>query len=310
MDHKDTVHWLAQVNSASCYPKRFEDVDTSLPYFKIQGQSIDMFNYHTHDNAPRMPYICQYLTKYVLPEVKGLDGYYNIQLHDTYTYLNDNKIYKDVLCFGKAKKDKGPVMLPDCYFLGDWAGKYKSLSDSYKWNDKMDKACFFGTTTGNRDPLLNQRIQTCLWALDKPQCDFKITNVAQIDQKVLLQNIPMFPRIYHTPVSLDQQMKYKYHLIIDGNTRKWDVDVYFTNSLGLMIPSDDMLWYYPILNADTYYVNVTYDDMLSKMKYYSDNGDEAQVITKNANNFAKRMFNSSTSKEYTVALFENIAFNK
>jgi hypothetical protein len=140
--------------------------------------------------------------------------------------------------------------------------------------------------------------------------DFKITNIAQIDHGILRQKIPNFNDIYHSPVPLDKQLKYKYHLIIDGNTRKWDVDVYFTNSLGLMMPSSDMLWYYPVLNAGTHYVDVTYDNMISKMTYYSNNAEEAKLITSNANSFAKSIFNSHTAKEYTVALFENIAFNK
>jgi hypothetical protein len=154
MDLTETIEYLAQANSGTCYPKRsVEDIDKRLPYFslnKLYGKyEINMFNYEYHDNAPRMPYVLNYLATKVLPFVKGdLSGYYNIQLHDTYTYLNDGHDYKDVLCFGKRKNDKGPVQIPDCYLLNNWGGKYQgwineTTCDPLNWKkDKMSKIVF------------------------------------------------------------------------------------------------------------------------------------------------------------------------
>jgi hypothetical protein len=311
MNFKDSIELLGSVNSATCYPKKYNEINLDLPYIRISNGKIDMFNYKTHDNAPRMSYVCQFLSEEVLPNVKGnVNGYFNIQLHDTYTYLNDGINYKDVLCFGKNKSHKGPVMLPDCYFMGDWGKKYHNVADNLKFEQKIDKICFYGTTTGNKNPLLNERIQTCLWAIDKPVCDFYITKIAQIEPSDIIKNIHNFNNIYAQPIDFNSQSKYKYQLRIDGNTRKWDADAYFINSLALALPSKDMLWYESLINENTHFVEVTQDTMINKFNYFQENGNEAKLIIQNANRLANQLFNFKTAKDYTISLFENIAFNK
>ena len=320
MNIQDTITYLGQVNATQCYPKRYEEINTKLPYFKLyksQNAKLDMscFNYQTHDNAPRMLYVKDYLTRYIFSNLSqqtqsDLQGYYNIQLHDSPTYLNDNINYKGVLTFGKFKDEKGPVMLPDCYFIGDWAGKYTNIQDTFTWDTKNNKVIFAGTTTGSRDPTKNARINTCIWALDKSQCDFYITNIAQMNPVDILSRVPRFKEVYHAPISWEEQKRYKYHLIIDGNTCKWNPDVYFTNSLGFHMPSNDMLWYYPLLQDNHHFVSVDLDTLLDKHQYYENNPQEAQVITNTANKLARSLFTLDSANKYTTALFESIASNK
>jgi hypothetical protein len=327
MDLNDNIRHLAQANSVKCYPKRLEDINKELPYFSLQkknignGYTIQAFNYETHDNAPRMSYVLNYFSLKVFPFVEGdLSGYYNIQLHDTYSYLNDGIDYSDVICFGKRKSDKGPVQIPDCYFLGDWGAKYHSWKmdnnggvagiDSIDWKDKQSKIVFAGTTTGSRDPKTNERIQTCLWARDKPECDFYITNIAQIEPRRILQDVPDFKYIYRPPVPMVEQMKYRYQLVIDGNTCRWNPDVYFTNTLAFHYPSNDMLWYYPFLREKQEFVSITKDNLLNKFNYYENNQKEALFIVDNAKHIANKIFNKEVCAQYTIDLFQCIADNK
>lgn len=318
------IAYLAQVNSGKCYPKSEESINKLLPYFKLRKNNvhktytIEAFNYEQHDNAPRMYFVLNYLNTKVFPFVQGdLSGYYNIQLHDTYTYLNDGIDYTDVLCFGKRKFDKGPVQLPDCYFMGDWAGKYNTWKmrndggiDKMAWKDKINKIVFAGTTTGSRNPKENERIDVCLWSMDKPECDFYITNIAQIEPKRILQDIPDFKYIYRPPISFDDQMKYKYQLVINGNTCRWNPDVYFTNTLALHYPSNDMLWYYPFLREKHEYINVNKNSMLNVLQYYETNPKEAEFIINNAKIVANNLFDAKICQQYTINLFQNIADNK
>jgi hypothetical protein len=315
MDIDETVQWLGRVNAGKCYPKRFDNIDQSLPYFRIEKEgtkhSISMFNYKTHDNAERMVYMCSYLLENILPLVKGnVCGYYSIQLHDSYTYLNDGLDYTNVLCFGMSKKDRGPVVLPDCYFLGDWGGKYKVFQDNIPWKSKESKVSFYGTTTGNRDPSLNERINVCLWAISKPWCDFKITKIAQMSPALVLEKVQGFKQIYSNPVPLSEQIKNRYQLIIDGNVSKWDVDCYYSNCLGFSMPSNNMLWYYPMLQAGEHYVPVSTETMEADFMYYENNANEAQRIVSTANKLANGLFKAERAAEYTVSLFESIAENK
>lgn len=316
MDIVQNIEWLAQCNAGTCRPKALDEIDVTLPYFKVSKDTVgkytlDGFNFEAHDNAPRMPYVCQWLKSHIFPCVKGdLSGYYNIQLHDTYSYLNDDKDYTDVLCFGKRKTDKGPVQLPDCYFMGGWGGKYHNIKDDVRWMDKKSKIVFAGTTTGSRDPKTNERINTCLWAMDKEPCDFHITNIAQIDTRSIFAEVPDFKYIYRPPLPLEEQMKYRYQLVIDGNTCRWNPDVYFTQSLAFHMPSKDMLWYHPLLCDAVHYVGVNREDMLNKFTYFEANPHEAQLLVMNANRLSKQLFNFNACRIYTVALFENIAANK
>lgn len=321
MDFKDNIEFLAQANSRTCHPKHsVDEINQMLPYFRLEryngNYNISAFNYEKHDNAPRMPYVLNYLSTNVFPFVKGdLSGYYNIQLHDTYTYLNDNIDYKDVLCFGKRKGDKNPVMIPDCYMLGDWCGKYQgwmdgNIQDPLLWKDKVSKIVFAGTTTGSRDPKTNERIQTCVWARDKPECEFYITKIAQIEPQKILKEVPEFRYIYRPPMPMSEQMRYRYQLVINGNTCRWNPDVYFTNTLAMHFPSDDMLWYSPLLQDGREFVNVSKETMMSTYKYYECNPQEAEFIVTNAKLTARRLFRQEVCQQYTISLFNHIADNK
>lgn len=316
MDIKESISWLASVHSGKCYPKREEDVDKTIPYFEldksITGKYIFKgYNFETHDNAPRMGFVAYYLTNFVLPYAEGdVTGFYNIQLHDNYTYLNDNKDYTDVLCFGGSKTKKNVVMLPDCYFMGNWDGKYTNFEDNMKFDTKKSKIIFAGTTTGSRVPVLNKRIQTCIWGMDKDACDFYITNIAQIEPKRIFSEVSDFKYIYRPPIPLSEQLKYKYHLVLDGNTCRWNPDVFFMNSLAFQMQSNDMLWYYPLLQEGTHYVHVDYTNMLDKYLFYEENVNEAKTIICNAHTLAKKLFTKDVCQQYCIALFENIAINK
>lgn len=324
MDFKECVSYLAQVNSGKCYPKSLENINQQLPYFSLRKNNynnnyiIEAYNYEKHDNATRMFFVLSYLNAKVFPYIQGdLSGFYNIQLHDTYSYLNDGLDYTDVLCFGKRKTDKGPVQLPDCYFMSDWGGKYKTWKTSHNggidkmaWEVKRRKIVFAGTTTGSRDPKTNERINTCLWALDKPECDFYITNIAQINPQRILKDVPNFKSVYRPPIPIEEQMTYRYQLVIDGNTCRWNPDVYFTNTLALHYPSQDMLWYFPLLRNKQEFVSVDKETMLNVFDYYENNQSEAEFIINNAKLVANNIFDAGVCQQYAIELFQNIVENK
>ena len=315
MDLQETIEYFGVTNSRSCYPKRYEEIDQSLPYFKVYKENdrynISIYNFIGHDNADRMPFICRYLLSNIFPYVKSdLSGFYNIQLHDSYTYLDDKKNYRDVLTFGSYKNDKGPIILPDIYFISNWGNKYSNFKDPITFKEKKAIISFYGTTTGDRDPTKNERIQTCLWAIDKPECHFKITKIAQMNPDTVYTLIPQFSNIYTNPVSLLDQFKNKYQLIIDGNVSKWDVDCYFSKCLGFAMPSRNMLWYHPLLQAGTHHVNVNLNNILQTYNYYENNPHEAEHIVKNSNKLAQELFKPENAHSYTIALFENIGLNK
>jgi len=318
MNTKETVDWFATAHSGTMYPKRKEELDGRLPYFEIVKNAYDRYdvvgyNYERADNAPRMPYLTEYLKHNVLPFLEGgcdATGCYPVQLHDSYTYLNDGLDYKDVFTFAKYKDDKGPVLLPDMYMIGNWGNAHRTIRDTTPWNDKKKAIVWKGTTTGKRVPKDNERIKMCLWALDKKNfCEFNITNVAQMEPDKVLSQVPRFPEIYGKPMNQEEQMKYRYHLVMDGNTCSWNVWNFLTKSLVFKHKSREMLWYYPLLRDKTHFVEVEKGTIENAFRYYENNGTEAQWITCNANRFSDLMFNPYITQQYTISLFESIAHN-
>lgn len=317
MNIVDNIYYLAQSNGRRCFPKTYEDeINHDLPYIHVfktyQGRwKVTGHNYKDHDNAPRMDYYCNYFENMILPNViSDVEGFYNIELHDSYTYLQNNKDYENVLTFTKGKLDIGPVLIPDPYMVGNWGDL--EVRDTLGWDQKDDVVCFYGTTTGARDPCLNRRINMCLWARGRPYFDFAITKVAQMLPKDIINVIGIngWKDIY-TPsmVTFEEQLQHKFLFMPDGNTCKFDLWNYSTNSLSFKDSSEDMMWYYPMLMDKIHHVDVDEFNIEEKRLYYINNPKEAENITMTANQLAKDLFTPENHVLYTSVLFETLASN-
>jgi hypothetical protein len=328
MDHKDIIRYLAQNNAKTFFPITDDDVvkELNLPFFQIKkshggggycGYDISFFDYEKHDNAPRMPYYCDYILKSILPNISkefDVSGYYPIELHDAITYLENDKDYDNALVFAKKKTDAMPVLIPDPFMIGNYGGKL-NVVDEHKWEKKINKCAFYGVTTGNRDPMKNKRLKLCKWGVDhRDICDFYITGIVQMGVEDVLKvyGDPLLKSMVHLPVTQEEQYKYKFLLSIDGNTCSYDRLCWImkSNSLCLKYPSDDMLWYYPLLNEGTHYVDCHEPNFKSVMNYYTNNMKETNFIIQNANKFVERYTNPVSAIMYTTYLFETFAENK
>lgn len=320
MNHIEAIQSLAQYNARTAHPLRREELPPGIPYFHIYPNQLGKlqvqgYAYETHDNAPRMQLWEQYLQTAILPNLRnkeGVCGYYPIELHDSYTYLQNGKNYKNVFTFSKFKDDAGPVLIPDPYMICNW-GDGLQVHDPIQFNFKQDTVCFYGTTTGDRDPRKNRRLQWCQWALDKPAYDFQITHVAQMTVPTILDALGQdtWAKIYRpTKVSREEQMKHRYHLVLDGNTCRFDVWNYKTHCLTFKEESREMLWYYPLLRNREHFVEVHPNTIETHRNYYSNNLGDASRILANAQLFSHEVFKPLTHMMYTTTLLETLAENK
>ena len=322
MNATDNIYYLAQVNARNWTPRKdIEELEKDIPFIQvakdIRGKYVVTGHGHKgHDNEPRMDYYCRYFQDWIFPNVEGnASGYYNIELHDSYAYLERPQVdyMNGVMTFAKAKNDVGPILIPDPYMVGNWADKNVDIVDTVPWDCKDDKVCFFGTTTGSRDPIKNRRINMCIWACDRKQrYDFGITHVAQMSPSQIISSIGLSrwqdilrPR----PVSWQEQVRNKFLFLPDGNTCKFDVWPMQTQSLCLKDVSDDMLWYYPMLGDKQHFVEVDEKTIDNVVSYYLANPREAQTIVATSQSFSKAMFQPSSHILYTTALFETMAWN-
>lgn len=314
MDSLSSVDFLAHHEGRKLKPKQAHQLEQKVPFFQIDtsgGMSVGGFQ--GHDNADRMLFIAKYFTSQVFPKMesnKMAQGLYNVELHDTYAYLNNGIDYNNCLVWSKRKADHDVVLMPDLYHLVNYGGKLQKDIDILSWNDKKPCIGFWGTTTGDRDPLKNERINVCRWGRDhKDWTDFYITKVAQMEIEHVRKKIPEFDDIFRSPVTASDMFQHKFLLDIPGNTCSWDRVPQILNSQSLLFkyPCQDMCFYYPLLHNGTHYVEVTLEDMIKKALYYENNHKEAQFIIESANKFALTFLNSSVAERYLVKLLETSA---
>lgn len=324
MNDIEAVQYLSLQHALAGRPRRLEEIDKTIPYFEVfktdtGKHDIRCFNYEGHENAPRMSLWEHYMRTRVFPFVQmapagggGICGFYNIELHDSYTYLDRPRSnYDGCLVFSRFKDHPRAIVVPDPYAQCDWGGALKQVSDPVAWTNKIDKTCFYGTTTGDRDPLRNMRIKACIWALKRPDLyDFKITKVAQMHPSAIIaaHGPDTYANIVGAPVSIAGQMRYKYHLVMDGNTCRFDIWNYLTNTVTLKHESQEMLWYYPLMLDGTHFVEVRLDNIEQKVSQLSK--AQCELMIENAKALAVKVSQPLFHNMYLVSLFDAMAANR
>jgi hypothetical protein len=322
MNPPELIECLGRMQGKYLHPARsVDDMKAGIPYIWVRRDPIssrwkvDGGGHAGHDNEGRMPFVCHVLENYVLPNLSAdanVAGYYNFELHDSYTYLpRDPSIYDNVMTFSKFRDHTRAICVPDMYQLAGYGGGL--LGDSKAFTDKIHKVVGAYTTTGDRDPVKNERIQTCIWSLDHQDvCNLKITKIAQMTPMDIQSRYPqnVLTSLLASYVSPQEQLQHKYILNIKGNTETWD-QAWMLNSNSLMLKKyhRDVCWYAPAMLDGSHFVRV-YDNkqILDKVTYYTNNPREAQHITRNANRFVKEfMFPPMHAMLYWISLLEESA---
>jgi hypothetical protein len=337
MNKYDCIRSLADGNAKAFRPfrspeelKEQEDVDLDalkIPYFQITRDPVqhryrlNSYNCAGHDNEPRMGFYCDYIEKHVMPHLSrdaDVTGYYALELHDTYCYLDPQRreFYEKVpsMVFAKKSSDRMPVLVPDPYMIANFGNKLM-IQDPVPFDQKIPTIFFAGGTTGSMDPLKNQRLRLAEWGqgIDDGKVRIGITNVVQMSQDAVAKAYgPKVVKMMMPSVTQQDQYRYKYLLSVDGNTAGWDRPIWIANSKSLLMKyaSDQMLWYYPMLQEDHHYVGVDTNSMMDKYNFLQNNPAVCQWMIANANDFVRNYASSLAATLYMTQLFENVAFNK
>lgn len=319
MDNFEAIEYLAGLQGGHLVPRRHDELTGGLPYLHIrqvhQKWHVEGHNHVGHDNEARMLPLCWYLNTHVLPRVSsGIDvsGYYNIELHDSYTYLDrPYDTYDNVLVFSKDKQHHRAVVVPDMYQMVGYGGPMPV--DALQWHQKQDSIIGAYTTTGLRTASENERIACCLWSLQhRPFCNLYVTKIAQMPAAEVMA-LPRAREVMSDFIPRQDQLRHKFLLSIKGNTECWDnAWMLASNSLLLKKQHSDMCWYTPLLRNGTHYSNcVSEQDILTNARHYVENPEEAQFITRNANRFVTDYLTPSThAMLYWIRLLEAAAENR
>lgn len=210
-----------------------------------------------------------------------------------------------LLAFAKSKKLEGIVLIPDFSALSD---NYRfqfsyDLLNAFPWKNKKKKALWRGSTTGAWYSINNwfsfPRTQMTLLSIKRPDLiDAKFTNIIQCHQGV--EEILSAHHLMGDSMSVEDQIKYRYLVDIDGNSCTYERCYWMlmSNSLLLKQVSDHIQWYYRGLVPNVHYVPLKEDvsDIFEKVKWAKKNDEKAKKIAKNATEFANK--NLTIEKNY------------
>jgi hypothetical protein len=241
-----------------------------------------------------------------------------IELHDTYKdsagslAADKDRDFANTLVFSRDRAHMFPVLIPDPFQMTNFGGAIDRLDDTTPWKEKAPKMFFAGTTTGNRDPTKNERIQRCVWSLDhRDIADFYITHVAQMDARDALKAVPKLSQVIHQRFSEDHHIGYRLAANIAGNTCSWSriPSIMKTRSVLFDFTHEDIQWYTPAMVDGVHYVSV--DSTNLAQKYASFVNDEAKcaAMSDNANVFVQAYTRSLHAAQYMKHLLESAVYH-
>lgn len=330
MNTSDAIGYLARAEGRRIRPVRFEKGEgeedqqctPQVPWMSMDTDAmgrvrITGHGHAGHDNEPRMQFMTDWLTQRVIPLVDPavrplLRGRWNVELHDSYSYLPNAAAYRNCMSFARpahADASQSVAMIPDPYQIMDFGGIVGAAAqDSIPWAAKEPVLFFAGSTTGNRYPPLNARVQACIWSLDKPHdARFYITNVAQMSRIDLFSHLPRARQCISSPVSIPEHHKYRYQVNIVGNTACWSRVPMIMASQSLMVHlrHRDAMWYYPLLRDGTHFVGVdSLDDMLPLKRSLEADPVRCTSIVRAANAFVQDTMMPHHADAYMAQLLE------
>lgn len=167
------------------------------------------------------------------------------------------------------------------------------VKDKTKFEDKLPKILFRGAAHGkpNRQMFIEK------W-IDNPMCDIKDTAKDSINP----------PQWQSKPISIKQQLKYKYIMAIEGNdvasNLKW---IMSSNSIAVMPRPKYETWFMEgCLIPNYHYIEIKEDfsDLIEKVNYYEQHPEQAKAIIKNANEYVKPFKDKKREKLLSILVLK------
>ena len=194
-----------------------------------------------------------------------------------------------VLCFAKHLNDSESINIPDLFYmkqLGYHDTRLKIIDDNLiPFESKQNKCIYRGTKfLGSKFNFFNHKDKT----INQRMYFISLYN----DNKI---NNMDFSEIF---TSIQDQLKYKYILDIDGHTNTWDGTVWklYSGSVMLKVKGVWKQWYYDNMKEWIHYVPINNDfsDLNEKIEWCINNDNKCKIISENARQFVKNNLNFST----------------
>lgn len=198
----------------------------------------------------------------------------------------ENDASETRFCFARPRNSPH-ICIPDSH-LGRTASICNSLESIDKpFEEKLDKISFFGSDTGRKykDGSV-QRVNLCNRYKNSNKIIAKITNF--VEQ-------PFDVSIYHEPVSIKDQLNYKYILNVNGNTTSWERLIWamHSNSFCIFIKppdhQDEISWYYHIFDLSQYFLTLDEDSLENFLNSSDSRESEIKFLKEHQKNIANAL---------------------
>ncbi len=219
-------------------------------------------------------------------------------LHDK--LISTGALEGPILVFAKNPgTDSRRILIPDSEALGGYADLLQEVDRAriaFPWRRKIRRAIWRGQTAGqiNGDAMTTHnysifpRGQLINISLQFPKyLDAKFTQLWPDDN---LRELFLQKRCLANHMSVFNQIRYKYQILVDGNTCAYSRAYWqlHSNCVILKQNSPDIQWYYGIFKPFIHYIPVNSDssDLPEKVQWAINHEYEVQQIIKRANNLA------------------------
>ncbi len=220
--------------------------------------------------------------------------------------------------FAKDGRSKEAILLiPDFEALSgnpNMLTEVKEGVKKYPWKSKLSKAIWRGSMTGQHFTLSSflhaPRSQLVTHSLHYPTLiDARFSAITQCSDPKEIESA--FGEYFSNPLSIRTHLRYKYQILVDGNSCAYSRAYWqlFSNALILKQESPDIQWFYACLKPYVHYIPVrtNFEDLIEQIQWAQAHDEECQQISENAQAFANQNLTRDHVFLYLYLLLEAYA---
>ena len=252
----------------------------------------------------------------------------NKNLKDSYTSIVDKDLdkkyihshYAPILSVGVSLECSDiPLITQDDWkrvcnkiYPDDCKNGYLNKLVDVEWKNKKNIAVFRGSATGCHIDDRNVRIKASILSKQNPEyLDAGITKINRKLKKELNSPLSVISNKFETSnfMSLDEKIKFKYILNLDGHVSAFRLGHEFSLKSVLLLPkSKYYLWFSFLLKPYEHYIPIeeNLDDLVNKIKWCITNDDKCYDIAMNGFNFYKKYLEKDGIYDYMQNILSKI----
>lgn len=226
-------------------------------------------------------------------------------------HLNDVDWGVPLFVFAKNPTCASHILMPDFEALTGYHHISKAVQKGnvmYPWEQKETLCYWRGRTTGKEFTANNffalPRAEIVALSQKFPSClDARFTEAVQCpDPKEIQKNFCTF---FTEPVSIEEQIRYKYQLVLDGNTCPYSKLYwgFISNCCVFRQQSSHLQWYYAGLQPKKHYIEVN-KNLISQIQWARKHDREVKEIAKASQKFAQENLNLKKNLQYFYQLLK------